>query len=271
MSWFEALILGIVQGLTEFLPVSSSGHLAIGKALFGIETSDLSFEVAVHAATVLATLVVFWKDIVKLLQDLFKFKMNDGTKYILLILISMIPVFIVGMFFKDYVENIFGSGLLVVGCCLIVTAFLLFLSETLSARRAAKEASGGAVGKEMSVKSALWMGLAQSIAVLPGLSRSGSTIATGLLCGVKREEVTRFSFLMVLVPILGEAFLDVVGGDFAASSVGVLPLCIGFVAAFISGLFACKVMIAIVKKARLRWFALYCLIVGLACIISTLV
>ena len=271
MSWFEALILGIVQGLTEFLPVSSSGHLAIGKALFGIETSDLSFEVAVHAATVLATLVVFWKDIVKLLQDLFKFKMNDGTKYILLILISMIPVFIVGMFFKDYVENIFGSGLLVVGCCLIVTAFLLFLSETLSARRAAKEASDGAVGKEMSVKSALWMGLAQSIAVLPGLSRSGSTIATGLLCGVKREEVTRFSFLMVLVPILGEAFLDVVGGDFAASSVGVLPLCIGFVAAFISGLFACKVMIAIVKKARLRWFALYCLIVGLACIISTLV
>ena len=273
MSWFEAFILGIVQGLTEFLPVSSSGHLAIGKALFGIETSDLSFEVAVHAATVLATLVVFWKDIVKLLQDLFKFKMNDGTKYIILILISMIPVFIVGMFFKDYVENIFGSGLLVVGCCLVVTAALLFLSETLSARRAAKEAAEGTAGagKEMSVKSALWMGLAQSIAVLPGLSRSGSTIATGLLCGVKREEVTRFSFLMVLIPILGEAFLDVVGGDFAASSVGILPLFVGFVAAFVSGLFACKVMIAIVKKARLRWFALYCVLVGLACIISTLV
>lgn len=272
MSWFEALLLGIVQGLTEFLPVSSSGHLAIGKALFGIETSDLSFEVAVHAATVLATLVVFWKDIVKLLADLFKFKMNDGTKYILLLLVSMIPVFIVGVFLKDYVENIFGSGLLVVGCCLIVTAALLYLSETLSARRAAKEASEGAsgAGKDMSVKSAMWMGLAQSIAVLPGLSRSGSTIATGLLCGVKREEVTRFSFLMVLIPILGEAFLDVVGGDFAASSVGVLPLFIGFIAAFVSGLFACKVMIAIVKKARLRWFALYCLIVGLACLISTL-
>lgn len=272
MSWFEALILGIVQGLTEFLPVSSSGHLAIGKALFGIETADLSFEVAVHAATVLATIVVFWKDIVKLLQELFKFKMNDGTKYILLILASMIPVFIVGVFFKDYVESIFGSGLLVVGCCLIVTAALLFLSETLSARRAAKEASEGAsAGKEMSLKSALWMGLAQSIAVLPGLSRSGSTIATGLLCGVKREEVTRFSFLMVLIPILGEAFLDVVGGEFAASSVGGLQLAVGFVAAFISGLFACKVMIAIVKKARLRWFALYCVLVGLACIISTLV
>ena len=269
MSWFEALILGIVQGLTEFLPVSSSGHLAIGKALFGIETADLSFEVAVHAATVLATLVVFWKDIVRLLQDLFKFKMNDGTRYILLILVSMIPVLIVGVFFKDYVEEVFGSGLLVVGCCLIVTAALLFLSETLSARRAARAEAGD--GAQMSWKSALWMGLAQSVAVLPGLSRSGSTIATGLLCGVKREEVTRFSFLMVLVPILGEAFLDAVGGDFAASSVGGLELAIGFVAAFLSGLFACKVMIAIVKKARLRWFALYCVLVGLACIISTLV
>ena len=272
MSWFEALLLGLVQGLTEFLPVSSSGHLAIGKALFSIETADLSFEVVVHAATVLATIVVFWKDILKLLQDLFKFKMNDGTKYILMILVSMIPVFIVGMFFKDYVEDIFGSGLLVVGCCLVVTAALLYLSETLSARRAAREAeTGAAAGKDMSYKSALWMGLAQSVAVLPGLSRSGSTIATGLLCGVKREEVTRFSFLMVLVPILGEAFLDVVGGDFAASSVGGLQLAVGFIAAFISGLFACKVMIAMVKKARLRWFALYCVLVGLACIISTLV
>ena len=184
----------------------------------------------------------------------------------------MIPVFIVGMFFKDYVEDIFGSGLLVVGCCLVVTAALLYLSETLSARRAAREAeTGAAAGKDMSYKSALWMGLAQSVAVLPGLSRSGSTIATGLLCGVKREEVTRFSFLMVLVPILGEAFLDVVGGDFAASSVGGLQLAVGFIAAFISGLFACKVMIAMVKKARLRWFALYCVLVGLACIISTLV
>lgn len=270
MSWFEALILGIVQGLTEFLPVSSSGHLAIGKALFGIETADLSFEIAVHAATVLATLVVFWKDILRLLQDLFKFKMNDGTRYILLLLVSMIPVFIVGVFFKDYVEDIFGSGLLVVGCCLVVTAALLFLSETLSARRAAKAETAG-YGAQMSWKSALWMGLAQSVAVLPGLSRSGSTIATGLLCGVKREEVTRFSFLMVLIPILGEAFLDVVGGGFAASSVGSLQLAVGFLAAFISGLFACKLMIAIVKKARLRWFALYCVLVGIACIISVLV
>jgi len=273
MSWFEALLLGIVQGLTEFLPVSSSGHLAIGKALFGVETADLSFEIAVHAATVLATIVVFWKDILALLQDLFRFKMNDGTKYILMILFSMIPVFIVGVFFKDCVEDIFGSGLMVVGCCLIVTAALLFLSETLSERRAAKEAEAGedGTGSEMSFKSAIWMGLAQSVAVLPGLSRSGSTIAAGLLCGVKRSEVTRFSFLMVLIPILGEAFLDVVGGGFAASSVGGLQLAVGFVAAFISGFFACKVMIALVKKARLRWFALYCVLVGLACIVSVLV
>ena len=264
MSWIEAIILGLVQGLTEFLPVSSSGHLAIGKALFGIETSDLSFEVVVHAATVLATIVVFWKDIVKLLQGLFKFQLNPETRYILLLVLSMVPVFVVGMFFKDYVEDIFGSGLLVVGVALIVTALLLFLSETLAARR-------GGEGSQMKWKSALWMGLAQAVAVIPGLSRSGSTIATGLLCGVKKEEVTRFSFLMVLVPILGEAFLDVAGGDFAASSVGVLPLILGFVAAFLSGLFACRVMIAMVKKAQLKWFALYCVLVGLACLVSTLI
>ena len=274
MSWIEAILLGIVQGLTEFLPVSSSGHLAIGKALFGIETADLSFEVIVHAATVLATIVVFWKDILALLQELFKFKFNAETRYICLILLSMIPVFIVGMFFKDQVESIFGSGLLVVGFALLVTAFLLFLSETLEVRRAVQAGNGGGQagngGQKMTWKSALWMGLAQAVVVIPGLSRSGSTIATGLICGVKKEEVTRFSFLMVLIPILGEAFLDVVGGDFAQSSVGVLPLILGFLAAFVSGLFACRVMIAMVKKARLRWFALYCAIVGLICIVSHL-
>ena len=264
MSWIEALILGIVQGLTEFLPVSSSGHLAIGKALSGIETSDLSFEVAVHAATVLATIVVFRKDICKLLCGLFKWKLNDETRYILLILISLVPVFIVGVFFKDYVESIFGSGLPVVGFALLVTAVLLFLSETLSARRGS---DGGKVGW----KSALWMGLAQAVAVIPGLSRSGSTIAVGLLCGVKKEEVTRFSFLMVLIPILGDAFLEVLGGSFAESSVGVLPLTVGFAAAFVSGLFACRFMIAMVRKARLRWFALYCAVVGIVCLVSTIV
>ena len=264
MSSLEAIILGLVQGLTEFLPVSSSGHLAIGKALFGIETADLSFEVAVHAATVLATIVVFWKDIWKLLCGLFKWKLNSETRYILLILLSMIPVFIVGMFFKDSVEELFGNGLLVVGCALLVTALLLFLSETLTSRR-------GGEGGKVTWKSALWMGLAQAVAVIPGLSRSGSTIAAGLLSGVSKQEVTRFSFLMVLIPILGEAFLDVVGGDFAASTVGTLPLILGFLAAFVSGLFACKFMIAMVRKARLKWFALYCVLVGAACIVSTLV
>ena len=264
MSSLEALLLGLLQGLTEFLPVSSSGHLAIGKALFGIETADLSFEIVVHAATVLATIVVFWKEIVALFRGLFKWQMNSETRYILLILLSMVPVFIVGMFFKDSVESLFGSGLLVVGCALLVTALLLFLSETLSARRAGE-------GTQVGWKSALWMGLAQAVAVVPGLSRSGSTIATGLLCGVKKEEVTRFSFLMVLIPILGEAFLDVVDGGFAGSSVGSLQLLIGFAAAFVSGLFACRFMIAMVRKARLKWFALYCLLVGAACIVSTLV
>ena len=264
MSSLEAIILGLIQGLTEFLPVSSSGHLAIGKELFGIETADLSFEVVVHAATVLATIVVFWKDILALFRGLFKWQMNSETRYILLIFLSMIPVFIVGMFFKDSVESLFGSGLLVVGCALLVTALLLFLSETLTARRSGE-------GQKVSWKSALWMGLAQAVAVIPGLSRSGSTIAAGLLSGVSKQEVTRFSFLMVLVPILGEAFLDVVGGDFAASSVGVLQLVLGFIAAFVSGLFACRFMIAMVRKARLKWFALYCVLVGAACIVSTLV
>ena len=264
MSSLEAIILGLIQGLTEFLPVSSSGHLAIGKALFGIETADLSFEVVVHAATVLATIVVFWKDILALFRGLFKWQMNSETRYILLIFLSMIPVFIVGMFFKDSVESLFGSGLLVVGCALLLTALLLFLSETLTARRSGE-------GQKVSWKSALWMGLAQAVAVIPGLSRSGSTIAAGLLSGVSKQEVTRFSFLMVLIPILGEAFLDVVGGDYAASSVGMLQLVLGFIAAFVSGLFACRFMIAMVRKARLKWFALYCVLVGAACIVSTLV
>lgn len=256
MTWFEGIILGLIQGLTEFLPVSSSGHLAIAKALFGIETTDLAFEIAVHAATVLSVIVVFWKDIIKLLQGLFKFKWNSETKYIFLICISMIPVFIVGVFFKNQVEAIFGNGLTVVGCALIVTAILLAISQFYKPKQ-----------KDINWWRALVIGCAQAIAVIPGLSRSGSTIATGLICGVKREEITRFSFLMVLVPILGEAFLDLVGGGFAASSVGTLPLILGFIFAFASGLFACKVMIELVKKASLGWFAIYCAIVGILCIV----
>ena len=263
MDWLQALILGLVQGLTEFLPVSSSGHLAIGKALLGVEPAeDLIFEVTVHAATVLATIVVFRKQIWELLCGLFKLKYNDETDYIAKLCVSMIPVFIVGMFFKDAVESAFGS-MLIVGLALIVTASLLTFSDWMAKRqKEVKEYRNG-----ISFWQALVVGIGQAMAVIPGLSRSGTTISTGLICGVKREKMAQFSFLMVLVPILGEAFLDIVGGDMAASGVGFLPLAVGFVAAFVSGLFACKVMIALVRRARLSWFALYCAIVGILVLI----
>ncbi len=271
MEWFEALILGLVQGLTEFLPVSSSGHLAIGKALLGVEPAgDLIFEVTVHAATVLATIVVFRKEIWKLLCGLFKFKYNDETDYIAKLCISMIPVFVVGMFFKDEVEAAFNS-MAVVGICLLVTALLLTLSDFLSKRKSSPSVpEGNAVAQQrngISFWQAFVVGIGQACAVLPGLSRSGTTISTGLISGVRREKMAQFSFLMVLVPILGETFLDVVGGDMAASSVGMLPLLLGFVAAFFSGLFACRVMIALVRKAQLKWFGLYCALVGAAVLI----
>ena len=264
MEWFESIILGLVQGLTEFLPVSSSGHLAIGKALLGVEPSgDLVFEVTVHAATVLATIVVFRKEIGKLLCGLFKCKYNDETDYIAKLCLSMVPVFVVGMFFKDKVEGAFSS-MRVVGLSLLVTALLLVLSDWLSGRvsAAVKESRNG-----ISFWQAFVVGIGQACAVLPGLSRSGTTISTGLLCGVKREHMAQFSFLMVLVPILGETFLDLVGGEMAASTVGTLPLLLGFLSAFLSGLFACRVMIALVRRAQLKWFGLYCALVGIAVLI----
>lgn len=268
MEWFQAVILGLVQGLTEFLPVSSSGHLAIGRELLGVEAAeDLMFEVTVHAATVLATIVVFRKQIWKLLRGLLKFKYNDETDYVLKILVSMIPVFVVGVFFKDSVEALFGS-LLVVGLALLVTSMLLYFSDR---AKAVKEEDAVGARNGLSFRQALIVGLGQALAVIPGLSRSGTTISTGLLCGVKRSDVAQFSFLMVLIPILGEAFLDIVGGDMASSTVGLLPLALGFAAAFVSGLLACKVMIALVKRARLKWFALYCALVGAAVVVCTLV
>ena len=256
------MILGVVQGLTEFLPVSSSGHLVIFRELLGAEApSDLVFEITVHVATALATIVVFRKQILDLLQGLFKFKYNQQTDFIAKLVVSMIPVAIVGFFFKDKVEELFSS-LLVVGCALMVTALLLFLSDRVKARKE---------GKEITFGQALVMGLGQAVAVIPGLSRSGTTISAGLLSGASRNKVAEFSFLMVLVPILGEAFLDLVGGDLATSSISIAPLVLGFLAAFFSGLFACKAMIALVKKAGLKWFALYCAIVGLIVIICSLV
>ncbi len=265
MDWFEALILGIIQGLTEYLPVSSSGHLAIGQALFGMEDGgdNLTFTVAVHVATVLSTLVILWSEIDWILKGLFKFEMNAETKYALNIVVSMIPVGIVGVFFKDQVEEIFGSGLLVVGICLLITAALLIFSYVAKPRQ--KET--------ISWKDALIIGIAQACAVMPGLSRSGSTIATGLLLGNKKESLAQFSFLMVIPPILGEALLDIlkaVKGEAVLGGIEAFPLCIGFVAAFVSGCFACKWMINIVKKGKLVYFGVYCAIVGVITIITNL-
>ena len=266
MSWLQALILGIVQGLTEFLPVSSSGHLEIGQVLLGTSGEEnLTFAIIVHAATVLSTLVILWHEVAQLFKGTFTtVRWNAEKDYVAKILVSMIPVFIVGMFFKDTVESFFGNGLLLVGICLLITAALLALSEWLQKKRQE-------IGHEVGYKDAIIIGLAQACAVLPGLSRSGTTIATGLLCGVKKESVAQFSFLMVLIPILGEAFLDLMKllkGE-VVSDLGLVPALVGFVAAFATGCFACRFMIEIVRRQRLVWFALYCAIVGSVAIIAT--
>ncbi len=260
MSWIEALILGIVQGLTEFLPVSSSGHLEIGKHLLGIKATDnLNFTIVVHGATVLSTIVVFRKDIAKLITGLFAFQWNEETQYLFKIVVSMIPIGIVGVFFKDYVEELFNTDkiLLLVGFMLLITATLLAFTFYAKSKE-----------KEVSFKDAFIIGIAQTIAVLPGISRSGSTIATGLLLGNKREDIARFSFLMVLIPILGENVLSLLKDDLTTTdSIGALPLIVGFIAAFVAGLLACKAMINMVKKGKLIYFALYCAIVGAVAII----
>lgn len=263
MEWFEAIILGLVQGLTEFLPVSSSGHLEIGKVLLGVEaTDDLMFTTMVHAATVLSTIVVFRKQILDLFKGLFKFKYNDQTDYVFKIALSCVPIMIVGLFFKEDVEALFGS-IKVVGFALLLTSALLFFSDLASRRdKVTNPASESRNG--ISYWQAFIVGLGQALAVIPGLSRSGTTISTGLICGVRRDVMAQFSFLMVLIPILGESFLELVGGEFSASSVGALQLVLGFLSAFVSGLFACKVMIALVRKAKLSWFAIYCLIAAAA-------
>lgn len=256
MTWFEALILGLIQGLTEYLPVSSSGHLAIGSTLFGIEGEEnLAFTIIVHVATVLSTLVILWKEIEWIFKGLFKFQMNDETRYVINIIVSMIPIGIVGVFFKDKVEAIFGSGLLVVGCCLLVTALLLSFSYYYKPRQKEK----------ISLKDAFIIGLSQACAVLPGLSRSGTTIATGLLLGNSKEKLAQFSFLMVIPPILGEALLDalkMMKGEDIAGDIPAISLIVGFLAAFVSGCVACKWMINIVKKGKLIYFAIYCAIAG---------
>ena len=265
MDWWQAILLGIVQGLTEFLPVSSSGHLMIFKELVGADAEGfLDFTVTVHLATVMATIVVFWNAIWTLLKGFFKFKYNDETDYVCKILVSLVPVALVGFFLQDQVNALFGESLTLVGVGLVITACLLFFSDN-AGRWLGPSRTQARNG--ISYWQAFVVGIAQAFAVMPGVSRSGSTIATGLITGVKRENMAQFSFLMVLIPIIGEQSLDLlkaaVGSETFGGAVGPLALCLGFVAAFVSGLFACRWMVSIVKKAKLSWFALYCLAVAL--------
>ena len=271
MEWLDALILGLVQGLTEYLPVSSSGHLEIFREILGIDLPKdeiLQFDVMVHAATVCSTIVILWPVFAKLIKSFFTFRMDSDFYYVCKILLSCIPIGIVGVFFKDTVEDFFGTNLTIVGICLMVTAALLTFahySDTLYGRLLPAR-----VGRDISWSDAFIIGCAQALAVLPGLSRSGTTIATGILIGDKRDKVATFSFLMVIIPILGESLLDIkdmVGSPEMQSSVSVSCLLIGFVTAFLSGCFACRWMLSLVKKGKRVWFAIYCVLIGIICLL----
>ena len=282
MDWLQALILGIIQGLAEYLPISSSGHLEIFRQVLGIDLAgkeSLAFDVTLHVATVLSTVVVLWHEFMPLCKSFFTFRRDDNFYYVLKILVSCIPVAIVGLMFKEEVEKFFEGDLMIVGICLIVTSLLLaFAYFFRTSPIAVLKGKNAGEGREIGWFDALIIGIAQAVAVLPGLSRSGSTIATGILIGNKRDKVATFSFFMVIIPILGEALLHVkdmlfpgeveAGEQAAQAAVGVLPLVIGFIAAFIVGCLACKWMINLVKKGKLIWFAVYCLIVGIICFVA---
>lgn len=276
MDWLDALIMGVVQGLAEYLPISSSGHLEICREILGLDMKGaeaLEFDVALHVATVLSTIVVLWKEFLPLCRSFFTVARDDNFYYVCKILVSCIPVAIVGLCFKDAVEGFFGSGLGIVGTCLLVTAALLAFAYFFRRGEMAKDrVTGSNYGnREIGWLDAFVIGCAQAVAVLPGLSRSGSTIATGLLLGDRRDKLAQFSFFMVIIPILGEALLDIVkmlGEDAASSpSVGMIPITIGFIASFVVGCLACKWMIELVKKGKLVWFAVYCAVVGVICLI----
>lgn len=277
MDWLQALILGIVQGLAEYLPISSSGHLEICQDLLGLDLSgadSLEFDLSLHVATVLSTIVVLWHEFSGLCKSFFTLRQDDNTRLVYKILVSCIPVGIVGVCFKKQIEAFFGTNLTIVGICLLVTAGLLafaYFSRTrqeIKVRGAERSAS---MGRPISYLDAFIIGCAQAVAVLPGLSRSGSTIATGILLGNKRDQLARFSFLMVIIPILGEALLDLVKGlggtQGSESTVGFIPVMVGFLASFTVGCAACKWMIELVKRGRLVWFALYCTVVGTLCLV----
>lgn len=252
MDWIKALILGIIQGLTEFLPVSSSGHLEISKALLGVEVQDnLTFNIVVHAATVCSTIVVFRKDLLALFTGLIKVKWNTETQYISKIILSSVPVVFVGLFLESQIENLFSGKLLLIGLMLLVTALLLSFTYYAKSKN-----------KSITFRDAFIIGIAQAFAVIPGISRSGATIATALLLNNKRENAARFSFLMVLLPILGKAGMDLISGKMNSETISIFPLIVGFASAFIVGLLACKLMIRIVKSSKLIYFAIYCAVVG---------
>lgn len=269
MDTITAFLLGLVQGLAEYLPISSSGHLEIARQILHVDldgADSLQFDVTLHVATVLSTIVILWHEFRPLCTSFLTLKRDENTSTVCKILVSCIPVAIVGVLFKDQVEEFFGKGLYVVGWCLLATAALLAFSYFFGSRvRSASQ------GRPVSYLDAFIIGIAQAVAVLPGLSRSGSTIATGLILGNRADRVAQFSFLMVIIPILGEALLhikDILTEPAAAQqTVGLLPLAVGFITAFIVGCLACKWMLAIVKKGKLIWFAIYCLIVGVTCLI----
>ncbi len=280
MDWLQALVLGIIQGLAEYLPISSSGHLEIFRQILGVDLGgkeSLAFDVTLHVATVLSTIVVLWREFLPLCNSFFTFKRDENFTYVLKILVSCIPVAVVGLAFKPVVEQFFEGNLVIVGTCLIVTSLLLAFAYFFRTSPIAV-LKGKSEGRDITWLDAMVIGIAQAIAVLPGLSRSGTTIATGILIGDKREKVATFSFFMVIIPILGEALLHIKDMLFPdtealaeaanAPAVGVLPLAIGFIAAFVVGCLSCKWMIDLVKKGKLIWFAVYCLIVGVICFIA---
>ena len=259
----DAIILGVVQGLTEFLPVSSSGHLELGKAILGdnsVAKESLLFTVDLHLATALSTIVVFRRDVLDILRGALKFQWNSDLQFISKIALSMIPAAAIGVFFERELEELFGGNIILVGFMLLVTSLLLFLADK------AKDTK-----KAVSFPNAIVIGIAQALAILPGISRSGATISTSVLLGNDKTKAARFSFLMVVPLIFGKIIKDIWSGDLTYESSNFTTLSIGFIAAFISGLFACTWMIALVRKSKLTVFAIYCAIVGIIAIIWTLV
>jgi undecaprenyl-diphosphatase len=253
MNLLEAIILGLIQGLTEFLPVSSSGHLELGKYLFGINNeANFYFSIAVHGATVLSTVFVLWKEISDLFKGLFAFKLNEETRYIIKLIISMIPVGLTGIFMQTVAEKFFAGNMISLGIQFLITAMFLVLAMVIKPKE-----------RTMTYLDSFIIGSAQALAVLPAISRSGATIATGMMLGNKKSEIAKFSFLMVLVPVIGANILEITSGDFTKEGTSFIVIAVGFLVAFISGYLACKWMINIVKKGNLKWFAVYCIIVGI--------